>query len=269
MDLDTLWAVADRARGRSPLSRGDVSFVRDVAPQQLDPFPKLKLPARVRHPAGFSISGASVGTFVRSALLIAGQKALGRRFGGSEFYEGVEKDLAFGIMRSHFHNGYPKGVYCCVRCTAGGGSRARRGRDWVLRLSRDVQVRHAPRAAAPVAICEGCGSTTRAVGVWRTSAVEEIDEWVGGRYQYVVPLQDDAQAALDALRADVFARGDYYGSETRPRNIKEAVARSGDSGTRSILDIERVAKTPDYLRAAALTAEERRGHLAAASPRSR
>jgi hypothetical protein len=117
LDLDTLWAVADRARGRPPLSRGDVSFVRDVAPQQLDSFPKLTLPARVRHPAGFSISGASVGTFVRSALLVAGQKALGRRFGGSEFYEGVEKDLAFGIMRSHFHNGYPKGVYCCVPCT--------------------------------------------------------------------------------------------------------------------------------------------------------
>ena len=117
MDLDTLWAVAERARERAPLSRGDVSFVRDVVPKQLDAFPKLKLPARVRHPAGFSISGASVGTFVRSALLLAGQKALGRRFGGSEFYEGVEKDLAFGIMRSHFHNGYPKGSYCCVSCT--------------------------------------------------------------------------------------------------------------------------------------------------------
>lgn len=117
LDLETLWAVAERARRRSPLSRGDVSFVRDIAPTRLDAFPELKLPARVRHPAGFSISGASVGTFVRSALLTAGQKALGRRFGGSEFYERVEKDLAFGIMRSHFHNGYPKGAYCCSQCT--------------------------------------------------------------------------------------------------------------------------------------------------------
>jgi hypothetical protein len=29
----------------------------------------------------------------------------------------VEKDLAFGIMRSHFHHGYPKGTHCCVACT--------------------------------------------------------------------------------------------------------------------------------------------------------
>ena len=116
-DLDTLWELADRARGRARLSSSDVKFVRDIAPRQLDSFPRLKLPKSIRHPAGFSISGASVGTFVRSALLIAGQKALGRRFAGDQFYERVEKDLAFGIMRSHFHLGYPKGVHCCVACT--------------------------------------------------------------------------------------------------------------------------------------------------------
>ena len=116
-DLDTLWAVADRARARSPLTRGDVSFVRNVAPDLFDDYPALKLPATVRYPAGFSVSGASVGTFLRSAMLIAGQKALGRRYGGAEFYERVERDLAFGIMRSQFHNGYPKGVHCCARCT--------------------------------------------------------------------------------------------------------------------------------------------------------
>lgn len=27
------------------------------------------------------------------------------------------KDLALGIMRSHFHLGYPKGTHCCVGCT--------------------------------------------------------------------------------------------------------------------------------------------------------
>ena len=117
MDLDTLWAVADRARTKQRLMPADVSFVRNAAPEQLDGFPKLKLPASIRHPAGFSVSGASVGTFVRSALLIAGQKALGRRFGGAQFYERVERDLAFGIMRSHFHHGYPKGVHCCIQCT--------------------------------------------------------------------------------------------------------------------------------------------------------
>lgn len=117
MDLDTLWAVADRARAKARLAPEDVSFVRDVVPDQLEAFPSLTLPTSARHPAGFSIAGASVGTFVRGALLVAGQKALGRRFGGSEFYERVEKDLAFRIMRSHFHNGYPKGAHCCIQCT--------------------------------------------------------------------------------------------------------------------------------------------------------
>jgi hypothetical protein len=117
MDFDTLWTVADRAREKPRLTAKDLSFIREIAPDQLDSFPRLKLPARIRHPAGFPISGASVGTFLRSALLVAGQKALGRRFGGSEFYERVEEDLAFGIMRSHFHHGHPKGAYCCVQCT--------------------------------------------------------------------------------------------------------------------------------------------------------
>ena len=96
-----------------------MSFIREVVPDELDSFPKLELPTSIRHPAGFAVSGASVGTFLRGALLIAGQRALGNRFGGSEFYERVEKDLAFGIMRSHFHHGYPKGVHCCVQCTCG------------------------------------------------------------------------------------------------------------------------------------------------------
>jgi hypothetical protein len=117
MELDALWIMADRARAKSRLGPEDVSFIRDVVPHELDSFPRLTLPTRIRHPAGFSISGASVGTFVRAALLIASQKALGRKSGGSEFYERVEKDLALGIMRSHFHLGYPKGVHCCVQCT--------------------------------------------------------------------------------------------------------------------------------------------------------
>src|SRR5262249_42664596 len=116
MDLDALWLAADRARARSHLTTADVSFVRRLAPRQLAAFPRVKFPSSVRHP-GFSISGAPVGTFVRSALLVAGQKALGRRFGGSEFYERVEQDLALRIMRSHFHHGYPKGVHCCIQCT--------------------------------------------------------------------------------------------------------------------------------------------------------
>jgi hypothetical protein len=117
MDFDAVWTVADRAREKRRLAPEDVTFVRDVVPDHLGAFPKVNLPGRIRHPAGFAVSGASVGTFLRSALLLAGQKALGNRFGGHEFYERVEKDLAFGIMRSHFHLGYPKGTHCCVQCT--------------------------------------------------------------------------------------------------------------------------------------------------------
>ena len=95
----------------------DRGFVRDVLPKELASFPDLDLPKSVRHPAGFSVSGAPVGTFLRSALLVAGQKALGTRFADSSFYECLERDLAFGIMRSHFHHGYPKGTHCCAQCT--------------------------------------------------------------------------------------------------------------------------------------------------------
>jgi hypothetical protein len=117
MDYDTLWEVADRSRAKGRLSPKDVAFIRNVVPDELDAFPKVRLPAKFRHPAGFAISARPVNTFVSGALLVAGQKALGRRFGGHEFYERVEKDLALAIMRSNFHRGMPKGAHCCVQCT--------------------------------------------------------------------------------------------------------------------------------------------------------
>jgi hypothetical protein len=88
----------------------------------------------------------------------------------------------------------------------------------------------------------------------------------GWPYHYVVPFQENTQAALDALRADVFARGAYYGSRARPRTIKEAVARSGESGTRSILDIDRVSAVPGSCRAAPLTADELEKYFGGALP---
>jgi len=114
---ERLWVVAERARARGSLSRGDIGFVRDTVPAELDSFPRITLPKTIRHPGGFTVSGAPVGTFLRSALLIAGQKVLGRRFAGHPFFENVERDLAFGVMRSHFHHEYPKGTHCCVQCT--------------------------------------------------------------------------------------------------------------------------------------------------------
>ena len=88
----------------------------------------------------------------------------------------------------------------------------------------------------------------------------------GWPYKYVVPYQDDVEAALAALRADVFGRGDYCGAETQPRSIKEALKRAGDTGTRSILDIERVNKKPDYCCVAPVTAEEASRYFGSAQP---
>jgi hypothetical protein len=88
----------------------------------------------------------------------------------------------------------------------------------------------------------------------------------GWPYQYVVPFQDDVQAALDMLRFEVFARGDYYGSEAHPPSITAAVARSGESGTRSILDIERVSTIPALRRAAPLTRVEAERYFGGAQP---
>ena len=79
--LDRLWVVADRARARGPLSREDIAFVRDTIPAALGSS-QVKLRMTIRHPGGFTVSGAPVGTFLNSVLLLAGQKALGRRFGG-------------------------------------------------------------------------------------------------------------------------------------------------------------------------------------------
>src|SRR5262245_22513167 len=100
MHLDAVWEVADRARTERRLSAQDIALVRKVFPAELDAFPKLVLPKSIRHPGGFTVSGAPVGTFLRSSLLLAAQKALGDRFSGMPFYERVERDLAFGIMRS-------------------------------------------------------------------------------------------------------------------------------------------------------------------------
>ena len=117
MKLDQLWKVADRARNSTKVSREDSVFVRKELPDMLSDFPRLNLPVRIAHPAGFAVTGASVGTFLRCASLIARKRVLGARYQGFPAYESIEKDLAFGIMRSHFQLGYPKGTDCCVPCT--------------------------------------------------------------------------------------------------------------------------------------------------------
>jgi hypothetical protein len=117
MDYSKLFEVADQARGRTRLSDADVAFIRDEAPAALAAFPHVRVPERIDHPAGFTVKGAPVGTFTRSALLLGGQKALGRRFGGHPFYEHVEAYTALAIMRANFEGSAPKGTFCCAQCT--------------------------------------------------------------------------------------------------------------------------------------------------------
>jgi hypothetical protein len=117
MDHDRLFRVAEKARSRQRLAVEDIAFLRDRVPKELPNFPRIKLPKSIRHPGGFPVAGASVGTFIRCALLLAGQRAFGRRYAGSDFYQQVESDLALRIMRAHFNGDAPKGAFCCKQCT--------------------------------------------------------------------------------------------------------------------------------------------------------
>jgi hypothetical protein len=118
MNYDLLWHIGERVRDRAGLTPAEKRFIRDDVPEKLAKFPDVNLPSRIRHPAGFAVAGAPVGTFLRATLLLAAQRVLGARYSAqSEFYDGVERDLAFNIMRSHFHRGFPKGVHCCAPCT--------------------------------------------------------------------------------------------------------------------------------------------------------
>src|SRR5262245_10548722 len=87
---------------------------------------------------------------------------------------------------------------------------------------------------------------------------------MGGHFwSYVVPYQDDVQAALEKLKEQEFRAGRFWQpSEVEPgffgrilghpptkpkppRTIREALKISDATGTRSILDMERICKRPD------------------------
>jgi len=75
-------------------------------------------------------------------------------------------------------------------------------------------------------------------------------------YDYTVPYEADIQAALDKLRQQVFASGDFRGSELDPQSPEEALEMTEEEGTASILDIYRISETPDFCCAAPLSAGE-------------
>jgi hypothetical protein len=72
----------------------------------------------------------------------------------------------------------------------------------------------------------------------------------------VVDYEEDVRAALDKLRQRVFESGQFNGAQRNPSTPEEALELSGEDGTRSILDISKIAAKPDYCCAAPLTAEE-------------
>ena len=86
-------------------------------------------------------------------------------------------------------------------------------------------------------------------------------------YWYFVPYQPEIQAALQELRRREFQAGRYNPAVPFPvypvgpkspspgaqhASIADAVQAAGASGTRSILDAERVAAQPDYFAVAPL-----------------
>jgi hypothetical protein len=87
---------------------------------------------------------------------------------------------------------------------------------------------------------------------------------MGGHFwSYVVPYQEDIPAALEKLREQEFRAGRFWQpSEVEPgffgrilgcppskpkppATIQEAIKISDATGTRSILDMERISETPD------------------------
>ncbi len=88
---------------------------------------------------------------------------------------------------------------------------------------------------------------------------------MGARFwSYFVPYQEDLRAALQALREQEFRAGRFYqpsevqsgffgrllgrppSKPKQPASIREAIKTSAATGTRSVLDMERISDTPDY-----------------------
>ena len=95
-------------------------------------------------------------------------------------------------------------------------------------------------------------------------------------WSYWVPYQKDLDAALQELRQQEFQAGRFYqppeaepdffdrvfrrrqkpSTPTPPSSIREAIKAAGPTGTRSILDIKRVAERPRFCSVTLLPAEE-------------
>ncbi len=75
-------------------------------------------------------------------------------------------------------------------------------------------------------------------------------------YEYFVSYDPDVQSALDKLRGEVFASGEFNGAELGPSSPEEALEMADADGTASILDIQQVTTRPDYCCAAPFSTDE-------------
>lgn len=105
-------------------------------------------------------------------------------------------------------------------------------------------------------------------------------------WSYFVPYQKDLRAALDALREQEFRAGRFYqpsevgpgfvgrifgrppSKPRRPTSIREAIkiADTNATGTRSILDMERISERPEPGAVSAVPPEELRRLLGTEQP---
>jgi hypothetical protein len=64
-------------------------------------------------------------------------------------------------------------------------------------------------------------------------------------WHYFTPYRGGVQPSLDELRYQEFAARRFYHSERPSTAIDEAIENAGETGTRSILDIEFVTDAPE------------------------
>jgi hypothetical protein len=75
-------------------------------------------------------------------------------------------------------------------------------------------------------------------------------------YEYLVPFQANVQDALEELRSQVFASGEFNTADLGPATPDEALEMADADGTGSILDIQRIAAEPDFCCAAPFSSDE-------------
>jgi hypothetical protein len=76
----------------------------------------------------------------------------------------------------------------------------------------------------------------------------------------------DIQRALDRLREQVFAAGEYRYAEERPSSIEEALEIADADGTCSVLDIQKVTGEPDFCCAAPFSPSELTNYFGTVHP---